>query len=211
MIKQIIQAIILCGLLALTSHQSVLADDDPVLQLVEIERDEHSKTYEIVLNEFADVLAIELEIQIDPTVGQFAEKQLIEGGCPTADFRLLNSADNSLGTLSYAVSHLATAPCSGGVVGTFKVKCRDNKSTLLEDDVVNSHLSTVAFTTHLVADGDGLSIDHTVEEGLIRCSAVSNVALSSNQAARTSTQHIYVLASLLLILTAFFIWRKQHA
>lgn len=71
----------------------------------------------------AGLYGIQLEISFDPALLQVVDPQLTPGSCPTPDFVVINTVDNSAGTLSYATSSLApTAPCDGGIVASFQFK-----------------------------------------------------------------------------------------
>ncbi len=145
-------------LFTLASTSIVAAQTDAVLRLVASEESTGETTIEIQLAEINDVFALELAIDFDPALLEVVDNTVVSGNCPTADFELANDVDATTGTISYAVTQLQSEPCNGGQVATFNVQC-----------VGEATPATLTFGTHLIADRNGLPLDHSVEETTINC------------------------------------------
>jgi hypothetical protein len=86
--------------------------------------------------------------------------QISTGSCPAPDFVATNAADNTAGTIDYAVTQLnPTLACNGGVIATIDLECRDVIGTF-----------PVTITESILSDPDGTPISHTTQHGQITCS-----------------------------------------
>ena len=96
--------------------------------------------------------------------------QITPGACPAPDFVAANSADNTAGTVTYAVTQLSPTPaCSGGVIATVEFRCRDTAGVF-----------PITIVESLLSDPDGTAISHSTQSGQITC--VENMFTISGQA-----------------------------
>jgi ELWxxDGT repeat protein len=84
-------------------------------------------TIDIMVAEVSDLYGVELQLSFDPTIVEVVDVdpvtagiQIQPGVCPMPDSVDVNSADNTTGTISYAVTSLSPSPpCnSGGVIAS---------------------------------------------------------------------------------------------
>jgi hypothetical protein len=83
-----------------------------------------NSTVDVMVSDVTDLYGIELEITFDPTFVEVVDNdsgtpgiQIQPGICPSPDFVVVNSADNTTGTISYAATSLSPSPpCDGGGV-----------------------------------------------------------------------------------------------
>jgi hypothetical protein len=123
-----------------------------------------STDVDVTLSDISDVYGIEFNMEFDPAILSVVGASLTPGSCPAPDFEVINVADNTAGTLQYAVAQLApTAPCAGGVAATIEFMCAAG----LETEVT----TPVTITTSIVSDPDGLPIAHSRQGGAVRCEA----------------------------------------
>ena len=122
---------------------------------------------DLQLDNVADVYGLQVEVTFDSSILEVVDAnpgaagiQITPGVCPTPDFVVTNSADNSSGHINYAVTQLSpTPPCSGGTVATVQFTC------LVEG------ISDVEIITSVVSDSNGNSIVHNTQNGTIECIA----------------------------------------
>ncbi len=119
-------------------------------------------TVTIQLDQATDVFGVELEMTYDPAIVQIVDAdsgtggvQILPGTCPAPDFVIQNTAYNITGTLNYAVTQFSSPPCNGGNVAQVTFQAIANGTSPFD------------FTTHLIADTNGMSITHTAQNGLI--------------------------------------------
>ena len=120
----------------------------------------------IQLDDVTNVYGVEIELSFDPTIlavvdADLGEEgvQISEGVCPTPDFVLINSADNTTGTIESVLTQLfPTAPCDGGEVATIEFQC------------VSEGTSPISFTHSLISDPDGFVIDAPTQAATVECS-----------------------------------------
>jgi hypothetical protein len=95
---------------------------------------------------------------VDADAGK-AGVQISTGSCPAPDFVATNAADNTAGTVDYAVTQLSpTSPCNGGVIATIEFQCRDTLG-----------MYPVTITESILSDPDGTPIAHSTQNGEIEC------------------------------------------
>jgi hypothetical protein len=84
-------------------------------------------TVDVMVSDVTDLYGVELEITFDPNLVEVVDAdpgtagiQIQPGGCPSPDFVVLNSADNTTGTISYAATSISPSPpCNGsGVIAS---------------------------------------------------------------------------------------------
>ena len=114
-----------------------------------------------------DLFAIEFTIDFDPTLLTIVEDKLVSGDCPSGEFPVVNSADNTKGLISYAVSQLTSEPCNSGTVATFSIECTETNETIEPQ---------LHFGEHLLASREGLAIEHKVESVSITCPESRTIA-----------------------------------
>ena len=81
-------------------------------------------TVDIMVSDVTGLSGVELGLTFDPSIVAVVDAdpgtpgiQIQPGGCPTPDFVVENSADNTTGTISYAATSLSPSlPCDGGGV-----------------------------------------------------------------------------------------------
>ncbi|UCG24036.1 MAG: hypothetical protein JSW55_18200 [Chloroflexota bacterium] len=133
----------------------------------------NSVLVDVRLDSISNVYGAELGISFDPALlqvedadGGVAGVQITPGACPAPNFVAQNEANNAAGTIGYAVTQLnPTPPCNGGVVATIEFLC------------VAEGISPITFDSSLIADPDGLSIAHTVQNGTVECVDVPPVII----------------------------------
>lgn len=150
------------------------AQSETTLRLVQLE-----ETFSVEVANAVDLLAIEFTIEFDPTQLTVIEDELVSGDCPSGEFIVVNSADNSNGTISYAATQLTTTPCDSGTVATFSVQCAQT------DNTIEAQLH---FGDHLLASSSGLAIAHQAESATIQCPAVeANTSIEANASNTTAS------------------------
>jgi hypothetical protein len=120
-------------------------------------------TVTIVLSDIVDLYGIELSMTFDPAVVAVVDAdagktgvQITPGDCPAPDFVVLNSSDNSAGTIGYAATQLnPTPPCDGGVVGRIAFQG------------VAEGQSAIHFSEWLLSDMDANSLSANTQDGTI--------------------------------------------
>jgi len=122
----------------------------------------------IQLDDVTNVYAAELDLSFDHTILAVVDAdpgtggvQISEGDCPAPDFVVVNSADNSAGTISYAATQLNPTPaCNGGTVATVELEC------------LSAGISQISFTHSLISDPDGIVIDAPTQDATLVCNTV---------------------------------------
>jgi hypothetical protein len=79
-------------------------------------------TVDLTVTDVEDLYGISLELEFDPAIVEVVS--ITPGSCPSPDFVVQNSFDNTLGKINYDVTALSpSAPCSGnGVIATVEFK-----------------------------------------------------------------------------------------
>jgi hypothetical protein len=109
-------------------------------------------SYNITLD-VTDLYGAQLELSFDPAVLQVAGTEVTPGSCPKPDFVVINSFDNSAGTVSYAATSLSdTVPCDGGVVASIQFQVSPTATV---------GTTQVQFDYVLLSDIDGIEIPVT--------------------------------------------------
>lgn len=131
-------------------------------------------TLALRLSSIADVYGAEVDLVFDPAFLEVVGGAVTPGTCPQADFVVTNTADNTAGTIEYAVTQLnPTAPCDGGLVADIEFRCKAETSPSTVVSIVSS----------LIADPDGIPIAHTTQDATVECvggfSVVGTVGLQS--------------------------------
>ena len=104
------------------------------------------------------VYGAEMDLSFDPAILQVIGGQLTPGTCPQPNFVPSNSADNTLGTIDYAVTQLSPTPaCDGGVVATITFEC------------IAEGVSPVTFGSSIIADENATPIAHGTQNGTVEC------------------------------------------
>lgn len=119
----------------------------------------------IQLDGVTNVYAAEMNLAFDPAILAVVDAdagkdgvQIATGSCPSPDFVVANSADNTAGTIAYALTQLnPTPPCDGGTVATITFTCLAEGS------------SAVSFTHSLLSDPDGFIIAATTQDATLNC------------------------------------------
>ena len=122
-------------------------------------------TVDIKIEDVTDLYGVDVRLSFDPTLLEVQDAdgnpangvQIQAGSFPTPNFVVKNEADNSAGTIWYAVSQMnPTEPVSGsGVAASVTFKG-------LADGV-----SSVAFTYQKIVERDGEQISATTQDGQI--------------------------------------------
>jgi hypothetical protein len=95
----------------------------------------------------------QLDLSFDPAVLQVVGTEITPGSCPASDFVVINSVDNSAGTISYAATALApTLPCGGGIVASFQFQV---------SPAAAKGTTQVQFDSVILADSNGSEIPAT--------------------------------------------------
>jgi len=122
-----------------------------------------STTVDLELSGISNVLGVEVYLDFDPAIVTVVGGQLTKGTCPSPDFTVANTADNTAGTIEYATTQLSLPGCDGGVVASIEFLCAPG---------LESEVSTpITITASIVADPDGLAIPHGTQNGAVRCEA----------------------------------------
>jgi hypothetical protein len=115
---------------------------------------------DLVLSNISNVYGAEMALSFDPTILQVVGASLSPGSCPAPDFVVSNTADNTAGSIDYAVTQLnPTPPCSGGTVATIEFQC-----------IAESPSTDVLITSSNVSDPDGVLIPHNTQNATVECS-----------------------------------------
>jgi hypothetical protein len=116
---------------------------DPVLKDIPLGG---TDTVDLVVSDVADLYGISLELEFNPTIVEVVS--ITPGSCPSPDFIVQNSFDNTLGKIYYDVSSLSPSiPCNGtGVIATIEF------SGLLID------VSELKYINWLLSDNNGFAI-----------------------------------------------------
>ncbi len=121
---------------------------------------------DIRLNDITNVYGAEMALTFDPAVLEVVDSSVTPGVCPAPDFVATNAADNSSGTINYAVTQLNPTPaCNGGVVATITFSCTASDVT-----------SLITFESSIIADADGAAISHNTQDALVECTGGFSVA-----------------------------------
>lgn len=127
----------------------------------------------IQLDAATGVYGAQVDLDFDPAILQVASGDLTPGWCPQPDFVATNTANNTLGTIDYAVTQLnPTAACNGGVVATITFTC------------IAEGTSPVTYTSSIISDVGGSPIAHGSQDGTVECiqsavDVIGSVALQS--------------------------------
>jgi len=119
----------------------------------------------IQLDDVTNVYGAEMELGFDPAILAVVDAdlgeagvQISEGICPAPNFVLINSADNSAGTIEYVLTQLfPTPPCDGGEVASIEFQC------------LSGGTSPVTFTSSLITDPDGVVIVVPTQDATVAC------------------------------------------
>jgi hypothetical protein len=116
-------------------------------------------TVAVRLDDISNVYGIDISLSFDETSLEVLDDggapgiQISVGDCPAPDFVVANTADNTAGTIHYAVTQLApTPPCSGGLVAEIRFRA------------ISSGPSVVEFTASIVSDPNGLPLAHETQD-----------------------------------------------
>jgi hypothetical protein len=120
------------------------------------------------LDNLNNVYGSEISLDFDPNVLEVIDAlpgvngvQLIPGSCPKPDFIVENFADNTAGSIEYAVTQLSpTLPCDGGEMASITFRC------LTQDGI-----SHIQINESIIADPDLYSLLHSTQHGSITCLA----------------------------------------
>ena len=124
----------------------------------------------IQLDDVTNVYAAEMNLDFDHNILAVVDAdsgkegvQITTGVCPSPDFVVRNKADNTAGTIEYALTQLFPTPaCDGGEVATVEFEC------------LSAGTSPVTITHSLLSDSNGFTIDvDATEGGMVECSSVS--------------------------------------
>jgi hypothetical protein len=137
----------------------------------------------IQLDDVTNVYGAEMELGFDPAILAVVDAdinqggvQITEGVCPAPDFVLINTADNSAGTIGYVVTQLSpTPPCAGGEVATIEFQC------------LSEGTSPVSFSHSLISDPDGMVIGAPTQGATVACSNNPPLPPSNPTPADTAT------------------------
>jgi hypothetical protein len=119
-------------------------------------------TVDIIVENVSDLYGLSMVLSFDPTLvevvdadGGTAGVQITPGSCPSPDFVVQNSANNSTGVINYDVSSLSPSPpCNGnGVVASITF------SGLAEG------ISPVHYFDWLLSDTNGIEIPASTQDG----------------------------------------------
>jgi hypothetical protein len=118
------------------------------------------------LDNLSNVYGSEISLNFDPNALEVIDAlpgvngvQLKPGSCPKPDFIVENYADNTAGTIAYAVTQLSPSlPCNGGDVAVISFRC-------LSQDVV----SQVFITESILADQNLNNLPHATQHGNVSC------------------------------------------
>lgn len=132
-------------------------------------------TVTVQLSDIAEVYGVEIELSFDPSIIQVIDAnpeiegvQISSGDCPVPDFEIVNNTENITGTISYAVVQLnPTPPCNGG-----------NVATIVFEGLAYG-TSNVSINSSLISSADGISITHTIQDGIITVSSVTSTPSST--------------------------------
>ena len=122
-------------------------------------------TVDIVVEDLSDLYGIALDIHFDPSLVAVVDMnsgeagvQITPGSCPSPDFVLKNSTNNTTGLIEYDLTALSpSAPCSGsGTIATITF------------EGIMSGTSALSFDTWLLSDPDGFEITATAQAGSIQ-------------------------------------------
>jgi uncharacterized repeat protein (TIGR01451 family) len=129
---------------------------------------------DVEVADVTDLQAITLEITFDPAVlhvvdANLGTPELVEvepGDCPTPDVVLVNSADNTAGTIHYD-AFSTSGSCSGA-----------GNVLRITFEAIDGGVSPVHFNSWITADSDGFDIPVRVEDGEV---VVSDLGLLQGQ------------------------------
>jgi uncharacterized repeat protein (TIGR02543 family) len=117
-----------------------------------------STSLALQLDDIMNVYGIDVRIGFDPAILSVVE--ITPGVCPQPDFVVVNEVTG--GTISYAVTQLnPTPPCNGGIVATLEFECVPGLAAEVG--------SAVTIDSSLVANPDGIPLDHTVQNAVVTC------------------------------------------
>ena len=122
-------------------------------------------TLDIAIDNVNDLYGIQLELSFDPTKVEVVDAdlgspgiQITPGSCPQPDFVVRNEADNSVGTIIYAVTSLNPTPACNGSGDVASVEFHGLGE--VEDTPIH-------FNDWLMSDTDGFSIPATAQDGAL--------------------------------------------
>jgi hypothetical protein len=113
----------------------------------------------------SDLYGVAVELAFDPSVVEVVDAdpgtpgvQITPGSCPSPDFPVQNSVDNTAGTINYDVASLAPSPpCNGsGVVASITFHA-----------LVGPDPSPVHFSSWLLSDSNGTAISTATQDGVL--------------------------------------------
>jgi len=132
------------------------------------------KTLDIVLEDVNQIYAADIRLSFNQSAVNIVDAnlsrpgvQLIPGTIPQPDLPILNSADNSLGTLRYAVTQMNPSEPMDGSGTVFSIKLRG----------VGIGESALFITSVTLSDIDGKPLDVLLLNGLIRVKPKSGDSL----------------------------------
>lgn len=124
-----------------------------------------STTVDLVIRSVSDLYGVQLQIDFDPTLVQVLDAdpgepgvQIALGTCPAPDWVLSNTADNTAGTIGYAVTSLNPSPVCNG----------DGLIASVEFEAVAVGESPLHFSDLLLATPDGEEIPVDVQDGTLQ-------------------------------------------
>lgn len=162
MYRRLFGAFSLLLLISMLFTGTMTAQSGTVLQL--------AQTNEALSVEVVDALglvAIQFKIDFDPTVVTVVEDELQSGDCPSAEFVVANSADNTQGLISYAATQLTSEPCNTGTVAAFSIQCAQ---------VEEATETKLRFRDSILAGEEGITLEHEIETVSIVCPLTDTVA-----------------------------------
>lgn len=119
-----------------------------------------STTLALQLDSITDVYGAEVDLVFDPAFLEVVGSAVSPGSCPQPDFVVSNTADNTAGTIEYAVTQLnPTPPCAGGLVANIELLCKAETSPSTVVSIVSS----------IVSDPNGIPLAHTTQDATVEC------------------------------------------
>ncbi|MGD8597555.1 MAG: cohesin domain-containing protein, partial [Anaerolineae bacterium] len=120
----------------------------------------NSNTLTLQLDDITEVYGMEVALTFDPAFLEVIGDSVTPGDCPEPDFVVVNTVDNSAGTIAYAVTQLGSVPpCDGGTVASIEFQCKAQTSPS----------TTVSIDSSTISDSDGSPIAHTTQNAEVTC------------------------------------------
>ena len=112
-------------------------------------------TVTVRISDVVNLYGVQLDVNFDPTALQVVDLdagtqgiQIESAECPVANFVLSNSADNSAGTIAYAVTQLNPTPPVNGNCSVANIRFKTTKEMT----------TTLSFSEAILSDPDGTAI-----------------------------------------------------